>query len=139
MPDQNLLIIILGAAILIWQIILTILFVRVLNRYKKLIKLEREDLERKVVRDISQRISILEKKELEHIQKVNLLRFNPFNETGGDNSFTLCFLDAKLNGIVLTGLHTREKTRMYAKEIKNGKSSKELSSEEKKVIEEISK
>lgn len=135
--DINILLIISIAAILIWQLILTFLFVKVLNRHKKLIELERVELERSLITKLNERINSLEKKELDHIQKVNLLRFNPFNETGGDNSFTLCLLNAKLDGVVLTGLHTREKTRIYAKEIKNGKSKFELSSEEKKVIKDI--
>lgn len=131
------LIIILGFAILTWQLILTIFFVKILNRYKKLVSLEKEEIERNLIGKLDKRMSFLEKEGLKSLQKVNLLRFNPFNETGGDNSFTLCLLDGNLNGVVLTGLHTREKTRMYVKEIKNGKSSHELSKEEKKLIGEV--
>lgn len=134
MDNLNPLIIIIVAAILIWQVILTSLVLRVLNRHKKLIELEKAELERKLIGKLSTRINDLEKRELTHIQKINLLRFNPFNETGGDTSFTVSILDANLNGVVLTGLHTREKTRVYAKEIKKGKSTYELSKEERKVI-----
>lgn len=135
---MDILIIIVGTAILIWQLVLTYFFVKVTKRHKELSELEKEDSQRNLIAKLNERIGQVEKKELEHIQKVNILRFNPFNETGGDNSFTLCLLDAKLDGVVLTGLHTREKTRMYAKEIKSGKSKYELSKEEQKLIKEIS-
>ncbi|MGB6882336.1 MAG: DUF4446 family protein, partial [Microgenomates group bacterium] len=48
-----------------------------------------------------------------HVQKVGLIRFNPFEETGGDHSFSIALLDGQDTGIVLTGLHTRERTRVY--------------------------
>jgi hypothetical protein len=69
-----------------------------------------------------------------HIQKVGIVRFNPFKEIGGDHSFSLALLDGKDTGIVLTGIHTRERARIYSKQIKNGKSEFELSNEEKRAI-----
>jgi hypothetical protein len=69
-----------------------------------------------------------------HVQKIGLVRFNPFREIGGDHSFSLSILDSKNTGIVITGLHTRERTRVYVKAVKNGKSDVELSEEEKKAI-----
>ncbi len=59
-----------------------------------------------------------------------MTKFNPFNESGGDHSFSLALLDGEKNGIIITSLHTRERTRMYVKEIFGGKSKSELSSEE---------
>lgn len=72
----------------------------------------------------------LDEKGLLHIQKVGLVRFNPFNETGGDHSFSLAVLDANDTGFVLTGLHTRERTRLYAKAVKEGRCEYDLSKEE---------
>ncbi len=69
-----------------------------------------------------------------HVQKVGLVRFNPFEELGGDHSFSLALLDGKNNGIIITGLHTREKTRVYVKHIKDGKSKVKFSDEEKKAL-----
>jgi hypothetical protein len=63
-----------------------------------------------------------------------MIRFNPFSELGGDHSFCLALLDDRDTGVVLTGLHTRERTRFYMKDITNGKSSLELSNEEKKAL-----
>jgi len=69
-----------------------------------------------------------------HIQKIGIVRFNPFKEIGGDHSFSLALLDGKDTGVVLTGIHTRERTRIYTKQIKNGKCEFELSAEEKRAL-----
>ena len=74
-----------------------------------------------------------------HIQKVGLIRFNPFSEVGGDHSFSVALLDGHYTGIVATSIHTRDRTRVYAKVIKKGKSEIELSSEERKAIAEAQK
>jgi len=52
-----------------------------------------------------------------HFQKSGFVRFNPFSDTGGDQSFSLCLLDHKNNGIVITSLHSRNTTRLYAKQV----------------------
>ena len=71
-----------------------------------------------------------------HIQKIGLLRFNPFNDTGGDQSFVLALLSAHNTGIVISGLYARSGMRWYAKRVTEGKGIEhELSTEEKKVIE----
>ena len=68
------------------------------------------------------------------------MRYNPFKSTGGDQSFVLSVLDGNDNGVVITSLHSRETTRVYAKKVKEGDQEKyELSDEEKKVIKEAAK
>lgn len=74
-----------------------------------------------------------------HVQKVGIIRFNPFKEIGGDHSFSLALLDGEDSGAIITCLHTRERTRVYMKGIKKGKSELELSSEEKKALEKAIK
>lgn len=69
-----------------------------------------------------------------HIQRLGLIKFNPFEELGGDHSFSLALLDGKDTGLIITGLHTRERTRVYVKDVKRGKSSLELSVEEMKAL-----
>jgi hypothetical protein len=64
----------------------------------------------------------------------NLYKFNPFNNTGGEQSFVLTLLDGHKNGIVLTVLNGRGMTRFYAKKIENGTSEQLLSDEEKQCI-----
>jgi len=72
-----------------------------------------------------------------HIQKVGLLRFNPFKDTGGDQSFILSLSDANDTGVIISGLYSRSGTRWYTKRIVNGKGVEhELSEEEKKVLKE---
>ena len=71
-----------------------------------------------------------------HIQKVGLVRFNPFEKTGGEKSFVITFLNYENSGIVIDFIHTRDGLRVYSKKVKNGKSEEfELSEEEKKAIE----
>lgn len=86
------------------------------------------------ISNIRKVIETIERKSTYHIQKVALVRFNPFSELGGDHSFSLALLDAKNTGILLTGLHTRERTRVYVKRVEAGKSRQDLSKEEKEVL-----
>jgi hypothetical protein len=78
----------------------------------------------------------LAKDGLHHMQKISLKRYNPYGDTGGDQSFTLVLLTANLDGQLITSLHSRSGTRVYAKGVKNGKSDIELSKEEKEALEE---
>lgn len=68
------------------------------------------------------------------VQKVALIRYNPFKDIGGDQSFSLALLDKKDNGVVLTSILSREGNRAYAKNISKGKSEHKLSLEEEKAI-----
>jgi len=67
-------------------------------------------------------------------QRVGLVRFNPFEDTGGNQSFALALLDADGNGWVLSSLHARTGTRVYAKAIRSGRSDGALSDEESAAI-----
>ena len=67
-------------------------------------------------------------------QRVGLVRFNPFEDTGGNQSFALALLDAEGNGWVLSSLHARSGTRVYAKAIREGRADGALSDEEAAAI-----
>ena len=70
-----------------------------------------------------------------HIQKIGLVRFNPFKDTGGDQSFILSLTDGNDTGVIISGLYARSGTRWYAKRVIKGKSTEhELSEEEKKAL-----
>lgn len=70
-----------------------------------------------------------------HIQQVTLKRFNPFSDTGGDQSFILALLDGNRDGVVITSLHSRENTRFYVKSVKGGQGVEHpLSKEEQKLV-----
>lgn len=73
------------------------------------------------------------------VQRIGLVRFNPFHETGGDHSFSLAVLDATNTGFIITGLHARDRTRIYMKNIVQGKSEIELSKEEIKAFNKAQK
>jgi len=69
-----------------------------------------------------------------HLQKINIVRFHPF-EKAGDPSFLIAFLDEKRNGIVINFLYTKEGLRVYTKELREGKGeSYPLTEEEEKAI-----
>ena len=57
---------------------------------------------------------------LKSIHKTAVLRFNPFKEAGGNQSFSVALLDGKNSGAVLSSIHTREGTRVYAKPVVSG-------------------
>ncbi len=68
------------------------------------------------------------------LQRVGLVRFNPFADTGGDQSFAVAVLDRLGNGFVFSSLHGRSGTRFYAKPLRNGQSSYQLSDEEAEAV-----
>jgi len=73
------------------------------------------------------------------VQRVGMVRFNPFAESGGDQSFSIALLDENNDGIVMTSHYGREFNRIYAKPIKNGRSEYSLSKEEEAAIEKAIK
>lgn len=68
------------------------------------------------------------------IQKVGMVRYSAFKDTGSDLSFALALLDEKNNGVVLNGIYSREMSNIYAKPVENGKSSYTVSEEEAQAI-----
>ncbi|KAB3531880.1 DUF4446 family protein [Alkaliphilus pronyensis] len=64
------------------------------------------------------------------IQKIGIIRYSAFNDTGSDLSFSIALLDNNDDGIIMTGIHGRSESITYAKPIKEGKSSYSLSIEE---------
>ena len=86
--------------------------------------------------ELDPRVNLLEKVAATSIQKTGFMRFNPFQDTGGDNSFILALLDHANTGIVLSSLYMRDGIRLYAKSIEEGKPKQVLSEEEKKVLED---
>ncbi len=132
----------------IWLIAISIVLYRIFALFNKLTKgVGVTDLKKvlekvlaqgikneKEVNDLLKRVNAQEEEGRLHIQKVGLIRFNPFAELGGDHSFSLAILDGEENGIVITSLHTRDRTRVYMKKVLKGKGDIELSEEEKKAL-----
>lgn len=139
----------LAGAILIWLIILSIFLYKAISHYNKLSRgvtkqnlgsllekvLSQIDLSRNELGELRLRCEKIEQEELLHAQKIGLLRFNPFSDTGGDQSFILAILNGRDDGVLISSLHSRSSTRWYAKKVKAGKGIEhELSDEEKLAI-----
>lgn len=96
---------------------------KTLSAHEKKTKSLRKDLEK------------LEQNARLHLQDIQVKRFNPFSDTGGDQSFILSILDDNKDGIIITSLHSRENTRFYVKSVKGGAGEDHpLSEEEQKIV-----
>lgn len=136
-------------AVLIWLGILTYFIWRQFNFLKSLFpKSGERDIRIKfaeVVKTVTEskgeliklesKLSQIEKQGLTHIQRVELLRYNPYGDTGGDISFSAALLDRQGSGVVVTSLHARSQTRVFAKPVIKGKAEDyQFSQEEQAVI-----
>ena len=68
------------------------------------------------------------------VQQVGIVRYNPFADTGGQQSFALALLDGRGNGFVVSSLHSRQATRLYLKQVAGGRSEVALSEEETEAL-----
>jgi len=137
----------------IWIVILTVLLLKLRNHYYNLIsKTKKERLDdildllistdkkneteiNQLKHDLSNQI----KESKFHIQKIGLVRFNPFDRIGGEQSFVIALTDKENNGIALNFIYTKEGLRVYTKRVKKSKGDEyELSEEEVKAIEKAS-
>jgi uncharacterized protein DUF4446 len=84
--------------------------------------------------DVDARSARLEIAFRQSFQRVALVRYNPFEETGGNQSFALALLDGNADGVVLSSLHARAGTRVYAKTLSRGRSDSPLSDEEAEAL-----
>ena len=139
------------AVIFVWLLTLSVFFWRILQHYNRLTKgvsqkslktiletlLKDVDLNKKDIDYLKEYSAKIERDGQLHIQKVGLVRFNPFKDTGGDQSFILSLVDGTDNGVIISGLYSRSGTRWYAKRVSQGKGvDHELSEEEKKALKE---
>jgi WD40 repeat protein len=137
--------------LVIWLVVLTIAFWKMLAYYNKLTKGLADQSLKSVLENLMKHANSakndidhlklycdkMHRDGLLHMQKIGLLRFNPFKDTGGDQSFILSLTDANDTGVVISGLYSRTGTRWYTKKVINGKSVEhDLSEEEKKVLKE---
>ena len=75
------------------------------------------------------------KENIRKVDKIGIVRFNPFDSLGGNQSFSLAILDGNNCGAVITSLFSREGNRVYGKPILNGTSEFQLTDEEKQAME----
>jgi hypothetical protein len=137
--------------IVLWLFIVSLFLWKALSHYNKLGQglkeknfksimenlLKDMDLAKKDIDSLRLYCDKIQKDGLLHIQKIGLTRFNPFKDTGGDQSFILSLVDGNDTGVIISGLYARSGTRWYAKRVVKGKSVEhELSEEERKVLKE---
>ncbi|MBZ1348572.1 MAG: DUF4446 family protein [Candidatus Nealsonbacteria bacterium] len=92
---------------------------------------ELEEKQKKIVCEMES----LKKGQKFSIQKIGMVRYNPFPDSiGGNQSFSIALLDANNNGIIITSLYVKEGNRVYGKPVKNGHSEYQLSKEEKRAV-----
>lgn len=138
---------VLGGLALTLASIVWIVFLEL--RLKKLFRGRKAEDLQKTLSEIQGDLEYFSRKEremdsfLEHVERrlkrsaqhMGMVRFNPYEGIGGDQSFSIAVLDEQKNGFVITGLYGRESNRIYAKPVEKGESSYQLSEEEKAAIE----
>jgi len=121
--------------ITVWCVILTVYMVSIKRRFDALAHgSDKESLSHaldhllKGARDAQGDIESLRKEiiaiqhaDLSHFQRLGIVRFNPFSDTGGTQSFTMAFLDGKNTGLVMTSLYARTGNRWYIKQVIGGR------------------
>jgi hypothetical protein len=137
--------------VLIWLLLITFFTWRTSAHYNRLTKgiserslknvleklLRDVDFQKKETEQLKEFTVKLDKDGQLHIQKLGLIRFNPFKDTGGDQSFVLSLLDGSDTGVIISGLYSRAGTRWYAKKVLDGKGVEhDLSEEEKRSVKE---
>ncbi len=70
------------------------------------------------------------------IQGLGIVRYNAFDGVGGDQSFSVAVVDGQGHGAIITGLHSGEDVRVYAKPLQNWRSSYSLSADEQRALAE---
>jgi hypothetical protein len=103
----------------------------VFDAHLELVHQVSEDLD-----DLTARTATLEATAAHHFARAGLVRFNPFPDTGGNQSFALAMLDESDNGFIVSSLHSRTGTRIYAKAIAGGRAENTLSTEEAEAIDQ---
>lgn len=97
-------------------------------------EIERLDGLVRAVEDMRGRLPAVERQAVAAVQRVGIVRYNPFADTGGQQSFALAMLDARGSGFVISSLHSRQQTRVYLKQVTEGKSDTPLSEEETEAL-----
>lgn len=148
--NSTLLVVGIAIGFLVWLGIISALLIRMISHYNRLSKgitkpglLEALEAVLSSLQDVKSRTSALEKatQALEndgslHVQRIGIVRFNPFADTGGAQSFSIALLNGRNSGVILTSLYARSGNRWYVKDIIAGKGKDvALSKEEEAAIE----
>ncbi len=86
------------------------------------------------VEDIRGRLPTIEGQAGSALQRIGIVRFNPFEDTGGQQSFVVALLDAHSSGFLISSHHSRQQTRVYMKQVTEGRTETQLSEEETEAL-----
>lgn len=135
--------------IVVWMIVLSVLLYRMIRHYNALTRgvsthgmrevleefMRRHKEAHVAIADLQSYVRTLVDDGKRHVARVGIVRFNPFADTGGAQSFTMALLDSEDNGVVMTSLYGRTGNRWYVKEVALGRGKDvELSREEDAAI-----
>ncbi len=129
------------AIILCWILIIEIRLKRIFSGFKaknmesliaELTKKTKELEEERKKTELQ--ITSIDKRLAQSIRNIETVRFNPFPQVGGNQSFAMSLLNDEGNGVVISSLYSRDRTSLFAKPIKAGQSEFELTKEEKSVL-----
>lgn len=95
---------------------------------KKLIAIENNE------EMLAEAIEMIDRRLKTSIRSVEMIRFNPFEDQGGNHSFAISLVNERGDGVVISSLYSRERMSVFAKHIKKGKSDIELTEEESEVL-----
>lgn len=138
------------AGLFIWLALLSIYLIKTVRNFQRLIKgannlnlgqildnnIRKIDLLQVSLEQLAGELAQSQKSKKRNFQKFALVRFNPFEDTGGNQSFAVALLDGENNGLVISSLHSRAGTRVYVKQVREARSSEhQFSREEKEVVE----
>ena len=141
-------------ALSLWLAILSFFLVKTLSHYRKLTRgatnidfatlietiIKRSEVQEENIGKLTKELSDFKNKAQAFLQKFSLIRFNPFEDAGGDQSFVVTFMDAKNNGVVISSLHSRTGVRVYAKNVEDAKPVKhQFTKEEKEAVEKAAR
>jgi len=96
--------------------------------------LDRSETDSKAVARLEADLRALGTEVQTHVQNVGLVRYNAFNDTGGDQSYALALLDDRGDGAIVNGLFHRTECRVYVKPVQEWKSTYSMSDEEAEAI-----
>jgi hypothetical protein len=90
-------------------------------------------------KDINKHLVNIDNRLSKSIRNIETIRFNPFIDAGGNQSFAIALVNDEGNGVVISSLYARDRMSIFAKPIIEGRSKFELSSEEKDVLDKAIK
>ena len=100
----------------------------ILTRFKEIDRMKKEE------KLTSDKLDIACETLVGAYQKMGLVKYDAFEEQGGKLSFSLCLLNDKDNGFLMTSIYTRDGCNSFIKEIIRGESYVILSDEERKAL-----